>query len=343
MPIRSSARGDDATARAALRAPASSLPSGILTRDDLHARAIPVDRLSRTGVRRITHGVHRRVDDVPGSWGALGYSTPPAPLPPEETAAVVRAGRGVASHLTALLLHRIPVPPWLAEDGRIHLTRPHARGVCRRFGVLSHARSLGEEDVVRLHGIPVTTVERTWADLASLLPRGMVDPLVVAGDAVVTPPWTSEGRGAAATSTRRLRAALDRAGRFKGVVAAREALELVRVGADSPQETALRLALHHAGLPEPELQLRLHPDRERTPDADLGWREWRLVLHYDGGTHLDPAQAAQDAQWRDEGWRRAGWAQIWATVEDARDDFRRVTDEVAAHRARLGGWRYAVE
>ena len=45
--------------------------------------------------------------------------------------------------------------------------------------------------------------------------------------------------------------------------------------------------------------------------------------------------------WRDEGWARAGWTQIWATVDDARDDFRRVVAEVQTHRARLGGRVFA--
>ena len=90
------------------------------------------------------------------------------------------------------------------------------------------------------------------------------------------PPWSPEGRRSPRTTTAALRSALLRAGRFKGVRTARAALELVRVGADSPQETALRLALLHAGLPEPELQLVLHPGRARSPDADLGWRQWRL-------------------------------------------------------------------
>ena len=175
----------------------------------------------------------------------------------------------------------------------------------------------------------------------ALVPRGMVDPLVAAGDAVVTPAWTPAGRIAPRTTTARLASALRRAAPYKGVVTARAALELVRVGADSPQETALRLALLHAGIPEPELQLRLHPARERTPDADLGWRRWRLVVHYDGASHRDPAQHAVDA-WRDEGWSRAAWTQVWASAPDAADDFRRVVDAVQAHRSRLGGREYAV-
>lgn len=325
--------------------PAVLTAQATFSRLDLVSAGVSEGRLRRTDVRRVTHGVHRLRTDparAPDTWAAHDFAEPPAPLSPGDVAAVVRASGGVASHLTALLLHRIPLPPWLAEDGRIHVSRPHPSGASVRREVASHARTVPPADVVELHGIRVTSLERTWADLATLLPRGMVDPLVVAGDAVVNPPWTPSGRRAPRTTPAQLRAALGRAGRFVGVVDTRRALELVRVGADSPQETALRLALVHAGLPEPELQLRLHPERPRSPDADMGWRAWRLVLHYDGAPHLDPAQAPVDA-WRDEGWDRAGWTQIHVTVDDARDDFRRVVAEVAAHRRRLGGRCYAVD
>lgn len=311
----------------------------LFTRADLSAAGLPADRLRAADVRRVTHGVHRRADDVPGDWGALGYAEPPVAFAPEETAAIVTASRGVASHLSALLLHGIPVPPFLVDDGQVHVSRPHSRGASERPEVRSHARSVPEADAVVLHGIRVTSVERTWADLAALVRPGHLDPVVAAGDAVVTGIWTPQGRLPPRATILRLRAGLARSGRFKGARTARAALELIRAGADSPPETALRLALLHAGLPEPELQLVLHRGRRRSPDADLGWRAWRLVVHYDGDPHLDPAQQAVDA-WRNGGWARAGWSQIVATVDDARDDFRRVVAEVLAHRARLGGRAY---
>ncbi|UBH25505.1 hypothetical protein KW076_04775 [Micrococcus porci] len=314
-------------------------PLGLFTRSDLRAAGLGGHRVHGRDVRRVTHGVHRLATDPAGDWAVLGHRCPPAPFAPEETAAIVEAAGGVASHLTALLLHGVPLPPFLAEDGTVHVSRPHARGASGRLEVTSHARSVPAADVTSLHGIRVTSLERTWADLASLVPPGLVDPVVAAGDAVVRHPWTPQGRSAPRTTPARLAAALDRAGRFKGVRTARRALEAVRVGSDSPQETALRLALVHAGIPEPELQLVLHPGRERSPDADLGWRMWRLVVHYDGASHLEPAQRAVDAR-RHEGWERAGWAQIVATVDDARDDFRRVVAEVQAHRRRLGGRVY---
>ncbi|MGJ5589740.1 endonuclease domain-containing protein [Micrococcus lylae] len=192
------------------------------------------------------------------------------------------------------------------------------------------------EDVEVMHGIPVTSIERTWADLAALLPMGMVDELVVAGDGIVKRPWTPQGRLEPLTTVQRLRDAVKRAGRYKGVRTARAALDLIRVGSDAATETKMRLALVHAGLPEPELQLILDPSRPMSPDGDMGYRQWRLVLHYDGAPHDDEAQKLVDA-WRNKGWHDAGWAQIWATVEDYRDDFRRVIHEVRCRRDEVEG------
>lgn len=183
-----------------------------------------------------------------------------------------------------------------------------------------------------LHGIPTTSIERMWADLASLLPRGMVDELVIAGDGIVKRPWTPQGCTEPPTTVERLRATLGRTGRYKGVRAAREALDLIRVGSDAATETQMRLALIHAGLPEPELQLILDPSVAVSPDADLGYRRWKLVLHYDGAPHHNEAQQSVDAWRNHQGWASAGWAQIWADVHDLRDDFRRVIHEVRCRR-----------
>lgn len=319
-----------------------ALQGRILTPQDLRDHGLSEQRLRRTDLRRVTHGAHRERHGPVTAWSSLGYPEPPVPYPPEEAAVVVKRARAVASHLSALRLHGLPVPPWLRDDGRLHVSRPHRKGASVRCGVASHARTVPPEDVVLVHGIPVTSLERTWADLASLLPPRMIDPLVVAGDAAVKRPWSPEGRQEPRTTVVRLRAALDRAGRFKGVRAAREALELIRVGADSPRETDMRLAIVHAGLPEPELQLVLDPSLPVSPDADMGYRRWRLVLHYDGGHHDDPDQRQRD-QWRNDGWARAGWAQIWAGLDDGRDDYQRVLTEIRAHRDSLRGREYAVE
>ncbi len=305
----------------------SALAGSVFTCAEARSAGVGSERLRSTAVRRVTQGAYRAVADVPGTWADLGLGEPVAGLPPEEAAVVVAATRGVASHVTALRLHGMVLPPWLAEDRRLHVSRPHGRGRSGRAGVVTHARDVPAADVTEVHGIRVTTPERAWVDLSSLLRPGQIKPAVVAGDALVRHPWVDGVRMAPLTTPQRLREALKRAGRFKGVRAARAALELVRVGADSPPETELRLALLDAGLPEPRLQVRLVTSAGEQTDADLAIDEARVVLHYDGGHHRTPDQQARDAR-RDRLWQEAGRLSLSVSVLDRRDGYRGVVRTV---------------
>lgn len=188
------------------------------------------------------------------------------------------------------------------------------------------------DDVVEIHGIRTTSVERAWLDLAALRPRGPRDPLVIAGDARVNRPWADGQRSDPVTTPERLREALRRTGRFKGVRLAREALHLVRVGADPPPETELRLALIEAGLPEPELQVPGDPQDRFAPIVDLGYRAWRLALQYDGEHHRSREQQARDA--RRDGWLQDhGWRSLRLTADDRLTGFARAIEWVRRHRS----------
>ncbi|PFH05556.1 Transcriptional regulator, AbiEi antitoxin, Type IV TA system [Micrococcaceae bacterium JKS001869] len=121
-------------------------------------------------------------------------------------------------------------------------------------------------------------------------------------------------------------------GRFHGRPAAREALDSVRVGADSPPGTRLRLALVAGGLPEPELQAALEPGDPFSPVADLAYRHVRLALQDDGAGHRTREQQARDAR-RDRYGQARGWTTLRVTWADGREDFRGV---VAVVRCRLG-------
>lgn len=71
----------------------------------------------------------------------------------------------------------------IRPEGAAHLNRPH---------VQVHRMKLYDDEVTLLDGIPITTPERTWLDLAEIL---TVDELVVAGDSCVRVPRPEfEGR-----------------------------------------------------------------------------------------------------------------------------------------------------
>jgi very-short-patch-repair endonuclease len=72
----------------------------------------------------------------------------------------------------------------------------------------------------------------------------------------------------------------------RGIAAAREAIELVRPGVESPMETRLRLMLLRAGLPEPVCGYPLRsPQGVHIGFFDLAWPEHRVIAEYDGDQH----------------------------------------------------------
>jgi len=200
--------------------------------------------------------------------------------------------------------------------------------------VRDHRLPLPDEDVTAVHALRVTTVERTWLDLAGIGRPWDEAALVIAADHLVHRPWTPEGRQEPRTSVDRLWEAWDRRGLFWGRRRAARALDRVRVGADSPQETRLRLALEDAGLGEPLLQHRLEPDDERSPEADLLYPDCRLVLQYDGATHRTPEQQSRDSR-RDQYFSERDHMTLHVTSADVADGYRRVIAAVHRRRATL--------
>lgn len=88
------------------------------------------------------------------------------------------------------------------------------------------------------------------------------------------------------------------------------ALDLVDDGAESPRESALRVALVLAGLPRPQTQVVVRDRAGRfVGRGDLGWPELRVIVEYDGAHHDEPSQLARDRA-RLNAMRAAGWTVI---------------------------------
>ncbi|WP_306736166.1 hypothetical protein [Arthrobacter sp. ZGTC412] len=210
------------------------------------------------------------------------------------------------------------LPPWLSDCTELHLSKPKALPGARRKGIRGHRVLVGPNEVEFVDGIWVSTRARTWLDMARLLP---LHHLVAMGDELIRSPRPDlEGREHPHSSVDSLRAMIARHPNLQGVVRARQALELMRVGADSVPETFLRLAMLDAGLPEPELQLSLRPGDARSPSADLGFRLRRVAIQYDGGHHLQEPQQLSDRR-RDKAFEAAGWSVIILDKADRDDDF----------------------
>jgi REase_MTES_1575 len=102
----------------------------------------------------------------------------------------------------------------------------------------------------------------------------------------------------------------------RGVRRLRAVLKLVDRGAESPQESRVRMLLVGAGLPPPETQIEFTDEfgiaRIR---VDMGWRNWRVAVEYDGGQHWsDRKQRSWDID-RIAMLEAMGWAIVRVSAE----------------------------
>ncbi|MCW3768586.1 endonuclease domain-containing protein [Paenarthrobacter sp. PAE-2] len=266
----------------------------------------------RTDIHPVSRGLYRPVEwdfDLAAAARSLSAASPGAWI----------------SHVTAARLQGLFLPPWLSDSNELHLSKPRKLPPVRRKGVVGHTVLAFDGEIEETQGIRMTTRSRTWLDLATQLP--LYD-LICVGDQLIRVPRPElEGRTAPYATPAELRTLLDRHRGRQGVVRAREAFELMRVGADSAPETRLRLAMLDAGLPEPELQVKLRVRDPFSPTTDLGFRARRLAIQYDGGHHLEEEQILSDMR-RDKAFRAAGWTVLVFDKDDAGEDFVSATKQI---------------
>jgi hypothetical protein len=275
------------------------------TLESARGAGLKYSRLRRTDVEHVSRGLYR-----PAGWDfcleeaarGLSEATPGAWV----------------SHVTAARLQSSILPPWLSDSTELHLSKPSAFPGARRKGIHGHRVIVKPGEIEFVDGIWLSTRGRTWLDMARQLP---LNDLVAMGDQVIRIPRPElEGREGAYSTLEELRGLVARHPNLQGVVRARQALDLMRVGADSAPETFLRLSMLDAGLPEPELQIGLRPGDRRSPSADLGFRQHRVAIQYDGGHHLLEPQRRSDRR-RDKAFERAGWVVIIVDKTDQDDGF----------------------
>ncbi|MEV7605162.1 hypothetical protein AB0N65_06960 [Paenarthrobacter sp. NPDC089322] len=209
-----------------------------------------------------------------------------------------------ASHAMAFLLWEFPGFLPGSHEPVIHISRPEGFAIPRRRGVKGHRGQFFEDEITTLNGLYITTRARTWLDCTRKMD---IDEITVVADHLLRIPRPEfEGRSLPYCTLNDLEEMLDRHWGTPGIRKARLALEQTCVGADSAQETRLRLALARAGLPTAEVNVRteLSPGVVRQPD--LGYREWRVAVEYEGEGHSEAEQIVRDIA-REEDYSRAGW------------------------------------
>jgi hypothetical protein len=172
-------------------------------------------------------------------------------------------------------------------------------------GIIVRTERIDADDIVMIDGMPVTTPERTAFDLARHLPRDLalrhLDALARA-TGITAPQVELLG---------------ERYPKARGLPRARIALPLMDGGAESPQETRVRLILIDDGLPAPRTQIRVS-DGVHQAFIDMGYDEPKVGFDYEGKQHSeDRGQYVHDIG-RAELVDGEGWVDIKVVAEHSR-------------------------
>jgi hypothetical protein len=222
--------------------------------------------------------------------------------------------------VSAAALHR---SLWIDADLPAELIRPET---CRVEGIVIHRNRLRDDETCLVRGMPVTTPTRTAFDLGR---RNRLETAITRVDALANAAGVKRDDVALLAESHR---------RARGMVQLRRVVELMDGGAESPQETRTRLLLIAAGFPKPQTQIVVVDERgEFVARVDMGWKEWKVGIEYDGPQHWDdPDQHALDID------RLAKLAaQGWVIIRLSRDHLRYRPDVFLARvqdAARAAGW-----
>jgi very-short-patch-repair endonuclease len=231
-------------------------------------------RLRHHGWRRVHRGV---------------YALTQAPLTRRQlwVAATLTAPGSALSHASAGACHGFRQ----FEGSFETITRPGGGGRRRRGGLLVFRSKTLDGEVTRREGIPITTAERTLADLAPHL------------DPRETARTFREALRLKTTTCARIQRCLDRHPHRRGSHLLGELVR--RYGAlpysrtrSNPEALALEV-LHDAGVEAPRVNTRIAGG-----EADLAWPDRRLIIEIDGPQyHQFPDEDAR----KERRWRKAGF------------------------------------
>lgn len=298
----------------------------------LAGRPFTLDEAKRAGVSRKRM---RGRDLLTPSRGLRFPVAAPLELIDRCRAHVAVTPGGIISHASAAVLQGLWLPWRLENLPNIDVTRPRGEKEVRRKGVNGHALRLDPWEVTTVAGIAVTTVERTLLDLA---PQLGIDELVAIGDQIVCEHHRSFGRQVyPMLELGKLKSYLSGHAGARGMKRLRAAMELVRVGSDSPRETDLRLLIMRSPLPnfEHNIEIRDGGGRGRVP-PDLACEEYKTCAEYDGLHHFTPKQQSSDHD-RNFVTKSLGWHQVLINNDDMRAGEIVVVTKIARMLV-AGGW-----
>ena len=173
-------------------------------------------------------------------------------------------------------------------------------------GVVTRNDTLLESEVVRHGAMAVTTPDRTAFDLGC---RGPVGQAVARLDSLARATHFKVGD---------VQELALRHPHVKGLRQLDRVLDLVDAGAESPQETRIRLMLMDAGFPRPQTQIPVRaPDGLPRYYLDMGWEDVMVAVEYDGRHHTNRPVYSRDII-RLEYVNAVGWTVVRVVAEHRR-------------------------
>jgi hypothetical protein len=236
------------------------------------------------------------------------------------------AGDAYAFGPTAAALHGLPVQRGLLAE--VSLIRPidtDGRALRRRITsavALTPARirshDLGSEDVLIVGGIPTVNRSLAAVSTAALSRR---DWAVATLDAAS---WQRPGQIDVLEDLARHWTHL------RGIARVRDALPLVRPGAQTPLESLSRLRLVDRGLPEPELQVPMHDRAGLIGYVDMFWPDLSVVGEADGLMKYESRDVLVREKEREDRLRALGLMVVRWTWEQIMGDPADVVERIRA-------------
>lgn len=208
--------------------------------------------------------------------------------------------------VAGLAASRLHGSKWIDDDVPIELIWPNARPP---QGVITRADLLLEAEYQVIADMGVTTPERTAFDLGR---RGGLIGAVQRLDALV---HATDVKVAAVEEL------ASHHPRARGLRQLEKALDLVDAGAESPQETWLRLLLIRSGYPRPRTQIPVTSrDGCRRYRLDMGWEDVKIAVEYDGDHHRTDRESWAYEILRNEDVRECDWLAIHVTARHRPSD-----------------------
>lgn len=259
----------------------------LFSRTELRERGVSETELRRSGTGgawcRIQPGVYIGRDE----WAAA------RPADRHRFAILATVGRardagGVVSHLSAAVLHDLPL--YRFRDGPVHTTVPRSAHPPSGRAIRRHTGALGPEDVVEIDGIRCTSLERTVFDIACTEGREMA---LSCADGALRRVAVHGRRFDSDAQTLWRDAMRERVACARGRRGVREAgwvVEFADGRADLPGESVSRLQLHRLGFRDIDLQVAVEGPSGSAYFVDIALRDVRTFWEFDGEVkYRDPS------------------------------------------------------